>query len=174
MKILHNCPHIYEKFVMKLGSAPQAQAFTFSPPHCDYIWDLEKIHKELCFALTGYRYILVGEFDSTNRWHYHGIVVSVPINVFKTTNQALGFFDFAGAPSIKWLEYMFKHINATMKNLDTVEYCVYQPMDFRLKGIRSTYFEKEVPAKQVDPGTQGSEDEPHSLKVSESELSVPN
>ncbi len=171
MKVLHNCPHIYEKLVMKLGSAPMAHAFTFSPCHCDYIWDLEKIHKELCYALSGYRYILVGEFDLTNRWHYHGITVGVPIDVFKNVNQGLGFFDFAGAPSIKWLEYMFKDINNTMKILGTVEYCVYQPVDFRLKSISSTYFEKKGHAEHVEPRLPGSEDEPHSLIVSESELS---
>lgn len=155
MKVLHNCPNFYEKLVMKLGHADKAQAFTFSPPHCNAVWDIEKVHKELCYALTGYRYVLVGEFDEKNRWHYHGVTVGIPDMVFKENNNLLGFFDFAGKPSIKWLEYCFKNIHNTMKILDTVEYCVFHPLDFRLKSFGILIIPEVAPQDDIRPAEEG-------------------
>ncbi len=146
LAIVHNSPLRYQKKLLRIAGRQQAQAFTFSPPRYHSI---ESVHKELMYALSGHEYILVGEFDENQRWHYHGVTIGLHTDAFVKSVELYGFCKFSGQPGIKWLEYIFKDVVNTMKILHTTEYPVFTPSDFKIRG--NTLFPDHTHSEEAEP-----------------------
>ncbi len=161
--VFNGTPVKYENLFLRLFKNVHSFAITISPKKTLFLHEITTLHMKLFYYLSGYEYALVGEFDDTRRWHYHGVVVGAANIIKDMLFKELGCFVDVGnnfksvQPGTRWFTYMCKGIPVTMTILHSLEYPVYIPVSHK---IDCSLFELEdVDAEHpcVDP------DEPEPL-----------